>query len=461
MAITQGTKKSYDITAAVGTASGIGQDADVRQLYSWGDEVASLNPEESPFFVYLSNVAKVPVDSSVFRFTEDRTKTDFASRTFQISSSGYTGTVVAGTSYAFQVDASSASVDWLIKGQVFNIVTVYGTAGYAQVPVRIESTPIDMGSTTSFTGKVLDLSNVNISGYATVANDDYCQVIGTSFIEGSGAPDVWSDEISEDFGYTQIFKTAAELTNTAIATKYRGYANEWDRIWNLKLREHKVDIERAMLFGQRALQGNIRYTEGAVGHIVKNAEPLDADEALSYTSGVPYYRTVAAAEMIFDRLLSDFEVLYDPARGGSGDRLVLCSLPVITMFNKLADGNFLYESLQASTTHTPLGMNFEIKDGNFGHKLHTIDTIHGTAHLVKEPLFRGPSLGLMAFLDMNMIKYRPLVGNGLNRDTFIKTNVQSDDEDLRKDLILTEAGLELALPESHMLYNIEGFSQTL
>ena len=459
MAITQGTKKSYDITAAVGTASGIGQDADVRQLYSWGDEVASLNPEESPFFVYLSNVAKIPVDSSVFRFTEDRTKTEFASRTFQIN--GAIGTVVANSTYSFTVDANSASVDWLIKGQVFNVTTVYGTGGYAQVPVRIEDTPIDQGTTTSFTGKIIDLSNANVSGYNSIADDDFCQVVGTSFIEGSGAPDVWSNEISEDFGYTQIFKTAAELTNTAIATKYRGYADEWDRIWNLKLREHKVDIERAMLFGQRALRGNIRYTEGVIGHILKNANPSTSDAALSYTSGVPYYRSVAAAEMIFDRLLGDFEVLYDPARGGSGDRLVLCSLPVITMFNKLADGNFLYESLQASTTHTPLGMNFDIKDGNFGHKLHTIDTIHGTAHLVKEPLFRGPSLGLMAFLDMNMIKYRPLVGNGLNRDTFIKTNVQSDDEDLRKDLILTEAGLELALPESHMLYNIEGFSQTL
>jgi len=36
------------------------------------------------------------------------------------------------------------------------------------------------------------------------------------------------------------------------------------------------------------------------------------------------------------------------------------------------------------------------------------------------------------------------------------TNVQSADEDLRKDMILTEAGLEITLPESHALYNIEG-----
>ena len=72
---------------------------------------------------------------------------------------------------------------------------------------------------------------------------------------------VWSSEIEDDFGYTQIFKTAAEMTNTAIATNYRGYANEWNRIWAMKLREHKVDIERAMLFSQRARSNSIQYTD--------------------------------------------------------------------------------------------------------------------------------------------------------------------------------------------------------
>ena len=35
------------------------------------------------------------------------------------------------------------------------------------------------------------------------------------------------------------------MSNTAMATVMRGYASEWDRIWSMKLREHKVDIERA------------------------------------------------------------------------------------------------------------------------------------------------------------------------------------------------------------------------
>ena len=84
-----------------------------------------------------------------------------------------------------------------------------------------------------------------------------------------------------------------------------------------------------------------------------------------------------------------------------------------------------------------------------------IDTIHGRLNLVKEPLFRGIASGFMLMADMSQVAYRPLVGNGVNRDTHVISNVQSDDEDLRKDMILTESGLEVTLSESHALYNIE------
>jgi len=34
--------------------------------------------------------------------------------------------------------------------------------------------------------------------------------------------------------------------------------------------------------------------------------------------------------------------------------------------------------------------------------------------------------------------------------------VQQADEDLRKDMILTEAGLEVSLPETHALIHLQG-----
>ena len=453
-----GSLKSSDITAQTSDA-GVGQRPDARRIFNFGDRVAELTPEESPFFVYLNKVSKAPTDDPVFRYLENRNKISFSDRSFLIK--GAVGTVAAGSSYSFTVDtAGAAAVEYLVKGMVFSVGTIDTTAGYGQALVRVDGSISHGASDSSFTGKVIDVSAV--TGSDSIADNDVAQIIGTSFEEGSGSPDVWSSELEDGFGYTQIFKTAAEMTNTAYATRYRGYPDEWSRIWASKLREHKVDIERAMLFGQKARVGGIQYTEGLVGHILKNTSPVVDDSAFSYASGNAYHRSVAQSEMTYDRLLSDLEVIFDPARGGASDKLVLCSLPVITFFNKLGADAFLNQSMQSgSSTNVNTGAslaryNMSERQGAFGHSITVIDTIHGRLNLVKEPLFRGQASGFMLMADMSQLAYRPLIGNSINRDTQVMTNVQSADEDLRKDMILTEAGLEVTLAESHALYNLEG-----
>jgi hypothetical protein len=455
MAFNQGQLKSSQITAA-STSAGYGQAPDQRKLYDFSDRVAELMPEESPFFVYLSQVAKVATDDNIFRYLENRTVTNYTSRNFNLAADVNGGSAVsAGNLYDFTVDdAAGGSIGFITKGMVLAVKSVDDTNGYSQVLVRVESAPNVQSANTTFSGRVIEVSNAGVAGYNVLSDNDEAQIVGTSFGEGTGSPDTFSDTLEDDFGYTQIFKTACELTNTAIATRYRGYANEFDRIWAQKLREHKVDIERAMLFGQKARVNGVQYTEGLVGHIVKNVAPVTDNSAFSYSSGNAYYRSVAQAELTYDRLLADLEVIFDPARGGSSERLVLASLPVITFFNKMGDGAFIDASVGQSSS--PFRVNMNNVQGSFGHNLMEINTVHGSMYLVKEPLFRGIASGFMLMADMSKLAYRPLVGNGLNRDTQIMTNVQNADEDLRKDMILTEAGLEITLPECHALYNVEG-----
>jgi len=455
MAFNQGQLKSSQITAA-STSAGYGQAPDQRKLYDFSDRVAELMPEESPFFVYLSQVAKVATDDNIFRYLENRTVTNYTARNFSLAADVNGGSAVsAGNLYDFTVDdAAGGSIGFITKGMVLAVKSVDSDAGYSQVLVRVESAPNVQSANTTFSGRVIELSNSGVTGYNVLSDNDEAQIVGTSFGEGSGSPDTFSDTLEDDFGYTQIFKTACELTNTAIATRYRGYANEFDRIWAQKLREHKVDIERAMLFGQKARVNGLQYTEGLVGHIVKNVAPVTDNSAFSYSSGNAYYRSVAQSELTYDRLLADLEVIFDPARGGSSERLVLASLPVITFFNKMGDGAFIDASVGQSSS--PFRVNMNNVQGSFGHNLMEINTVHGSMYLVKEPLFRGIASGFMLMADMSKLAYRPLVGNGLNRDTQIMTNVQNADEDLRKDMILTEAGLEITLPECHALYNVEG-----
>ena len=427
----------------VGTPGSAASGYHTRRLFNFSDRVADLAPDESPFFVYLSKVAKVPTDDPQFRFLEDRTKISMTDRSFLIK--GEETIPAAGSSLTYNVDSGGASVDWLIKGMVF-VIGQENSSVSDPVIVRIESNPIDNGTDTSFTGKTI--SGADAGG---TVDDAKCTVIGTSFSEGSGSPDVFSEELDNDFGYTQIFKTACEMSNTARATRYRGYEDEFQRIWNLKLREHKVDIERAMLFGQRASVGGIQYSEGIAGHILANGTAVTGTNNLAYTAGAPYFRSATASELTYDRILSDFEVVYDPARGGSDSKLALASLPVITFFNKLGSTSFIDQSIG-----NELRYNIEKTEGSFGHTVLQVETIHGTMNLVKEPLFRGFSSGFLCMVDMDNVAYRPLVGNGVNRDTQIMTNVQSADEDLRKDMIMTEAGLEVSLPESHMLIQLQG-----
>jgi hypothetical protein len=416
-------------------------DLSTRRLYDFSDRIAELAPEESPFFVYLSKVGKVPTTDSQFRFLEDRTKIAMTDRSFVIS------TDLAAVSAGATVTATLAAAQpWLIKGMVVSVESNTGNSGgpnhaNARIDAINSSTSIDI---TWLTNPGTD-ADPGASAKATV--------IGTAFGEGSGAPDVFSQKLDNDYGYTQIFKTACEMSNTARATVYRGYADEWQRIWNLKLREHKIDIERAMLFGQRATAGGVQYTDGLAGHIMANGQGQTKEDAeqLEYTEGQAYLKTVAAGSLTYDVLLRDLEVVFDPARGGSSSKLALCSLPVISLFNKLGDGvGFVGDSMGGSNRY-----NFDASQGTFGHKVMKIDTVHGDLSLVKEPLFRGMSGEFMLLADLDHVSYRPLVGNGVNRDTSITTNVQQADEDLRKDMILTEAGLEVTLPETHALFNFE------
>ncbi len=432
-----------------------------RRLYDFSDRVAELSPEESPFFVYLSKVGKVPTTDSQFRFLEDRTKVAMTDRSFLLKGA-VTALAAEGSDDTVVFDTSAGgSVDWVIPGMVVAIGDIDGNDVPTTANVRINS--ISQGGSDT-TCNITVISHTATTGTLAVADNSKCTVIGTSFGEGSGAPDVFSQKMENDYGFTQIFKTACEMSNTARATVYRGYADEWDRIWNLKLREHKVDIERAMLFGQKGSAGGIQYTEGIVGSTIAEGygNVVNDGGVLSYNEGKPYYKSNASSQWTYDDMLTDFEVIFDPARGGSSSKLALASLPVISHFNKIGVGGFIGGSmLDGTSTAVNTGAsrnsyNFSAAQGAFGHMVTKVDTIHGDITLVKEPLFRGFAAGFMQMVDLDHVSYRPLVGNGMNRDTSITTNVQQADEDLRKDMILTEAGLEVTLPETHALINLEG-----
>jgi len=451
--------KSSDAFYVGPTTGGQAPQHGQRRRHNFGDRVYKLAPQETPFFAYLNAVGKFPTDDPVFRVLEDRAPTKWADRTWatnSASSKRITPGATAGDAWSYDGGADIPVIAGdgaeLIGGMLCQAI-VWSAEVPQQGTVRIISVSSD----------TVQLQTVNtcakFAGILDADKDVSFQVIGTSFAEGTGAPDSFGYDIEDTFGYTQIFKTSAHMSNTAMATVMRGYASEWDRIWSMKLREHKVDIERAMLFNNKGSVDGRQYTDGIIGNIIKSGAAFQSTDgsALAYDSGKPYIRVVdispegvdADSEANYDRFLKDFEVIFAPERGGADQKFVMASLPVVTYMNQLKNG-FMSSSPDSGTMK--YNLSFSDAEGGLGHKVMKVDTVHGSLAIVRNPLLKGIGKSMMVGVDLDNVKYRPLVGNGINRDTYIDTNVQGVDEDARKDLILTEAGLEVCMPESHFLY---------
>ena len=226
------------------------------------------------------------------------------------------------------------------------------------------------------------------------------------------------------------------FSNTALATEYRGIKNEFQRIWTDKLMEHKMDIEQAMLFGM-----------GSASNEASGTPTRQTWGMLPYTEQNGKIYTMSYASSGYDAFLDAMEDFFAPESGNSGNKLVLASRKVITYLNKLGNGSFLNNSVGSSQYR----LDIQSIKGAFGHQVTIVNTIFGNLHFVAEPLLRGLWEDYCIAIDMKNVAYRPLVGNGMSRDTFIETNVQDNGVDGRQDQVITEAGLEISLPETHAI----------
>ena len=83
-----------------------------------------------------------------------------------------------------------------------------------------------------------------------------------------------------------------------------------------------------------------------------------------------------------------------------------------------------------------------------------IATVYGNMNIARCVALDSTDVKILA-LNMNNVAYRPLVGNGVNRDTAVYVGVQNLENtgvDKRVDIILTEAGFEFMMPESHAIW---------
>ena len=445
------------------TATGVSLD-DTRRQFNFGERVAELAPQQSPFFVYLSKVAKKATNDPVFKFLEQRHQ--WQRRNFKVSTA-LTWTFEAGPTIAdadsdnlvlscdydqygkisgSASDATNNACHFLVPGSIIAMKADNGTVYRFRITtgatVTHSGTDGSSGITTiTVTGGGDEIVPIDTptSGTLTFSALNKGQIIGSAYAEGTDSPVGWEDKLFDREGYCQIFKTGMNIfSGTALATEYRGIANEFQRIWQDKLMEHKMDLEQAMLFGYGAASNETSTT----------AAPLRYSWGIiPYTNTYGKIYNMSYSSSGYDAFLDAMEDFFAPESGNSGNKLVLSSRKVITYLNKLGNGSFLNNSVGSSQYR----LDVQNVPGAFGHSVTVVNTIFGNLHFVAEPLLRGPWEDYCVAVDMKNVAYRPLVGNGVSRDTFIETNVQDNGIDGRQDQIITEAGLEISVPETHAI----------
>ena len=447
------------------TPGGISID-DTRRVFNFGDRVAELAPQQSPFFVYLSKVAKKATNDPVFKFLEQRhqwQRRNFLVQTGDTLADG--GAITANGSATLAADedlvlhckydqygkiATSEPCNFIMPGAVIAIKADDGEV----YRFRVDENATFSSSTSSYSAASPAAAQVHhdtngvttINAEACIALQDIPQdtvvsagnagaVIGSSYAEGTDSPIGWEDKLYDREGYTQIFKTGMSIfSGTSLATEYRGIKNEFQRIWQDKLMEHKMDIEQAMLFGY-----------GASSNETGGAPVRQTWGIVPYTNTYGKVYNMSYSSSGYDAFLDAMEDFFAPESGNSGNKLVLASRKVITYLNKLGNGSFMNNSVGSSQYR----LDVANVPGSFGHNVTVVNTIFGNLHFVAEPLLRGPWEDYCVCVDLKNVAYRPLVGNGVSRDTFIETNVQDNGVDGRTDQIITEGGLEISLPETH------------
>ena len=488
---------------------------DLRRKYNFGDRVSELAIAQDPFFRMVSKISKRPTDDPEFKFTERRpsfhkryayvtgwSASSFAGDAGTMNQATVTSTLVDGagdiiyvqmetdyksagnitniygsSSSAFKVGASGTMPTFYMKDQLVKIPfqntnaaaataanacivddyivgKVIAATEYPSVEAVVLKLEVVRPLVSHATGTELSgwgaggTSDQGLGGAGTTAAEtaNFTQlqleaarsyVVGSSHGQGSGYPESWKDQpFSTSYGRTQIWKTAMAMDNTTRATVLKYEPNEWARIWKEKLIEHKWDIEQSLLFGSQHKSSDGSWqTQGAIDYILSYCNVFSLSES-SKTQ---------------DDFLDDMSNFLDPRYNNANASLFMCDTSTYNWLHKLS--GYFQNNLEVSPNFRA-DMSLSNKKKVFGVDMSVISTPYGDMNVTRNIHLDGSEVKIAA-VNMKYAKYRPLVGNGVNRDTAVYVGVQTLENsgiDRRVDLIQTEAGMEFQMPEAHAVW---------
>lgn len=291
-------------------------------------------------------------------------------------------------------------------------------------------------------------------GTIALADNDVCIVIGNARGEGSSSPDAWSDELSTVWNSCQIFKTPLQVTGTLEAAVLRGESSELARLRRQKGQEHKMQKEKAFLFGKRlggtGLSGSSDSfaddgRTDADGNLIRTTYGLiPAIEEYGYTSGDDQNVFTCDSSYAYADFVDDMEKVFQYVPEAGVKRAFVGA------------GALGYWSKMDTSTAGTLGKNSgwtvnlgDMKRDALGFNYRVLETPHGMLQLIPTPALRGPYNKYMVVVSEENLfhaQYRPMV---------YQANIKQDNAfDGVKDQFMSDEGLGVQLIESHKLFKI-------
>jgi hypothetical protein len=379
---------------------------------------------------------------------------------------GATAVLSAGTSYTVAVADDD---DFLVRNQIWIQDVPLSNTTYTQVKGVI--TAVVNGMITFFcvetTGTILNSTNLTTGGtkgpvgaVAIVAGTVSQE--GSSALTGRAVPPSYSSNLTQIFRDTVGPFTRSALKQPATFDKtglYRETAED-------ALRAHMTQIEMAFLFGTKRTDNVVDPVTGETtprrmtGGVVYWLEQWEAaNSVMRGGSGAPAVtldsddnkRIISAGSagtagtMTWAHWNTYLERAFRCTNDKSFEKIFMCGSGFLAAVNAVLE------------TRATLNKDFGVQKV-YGMNITTWETSFGTVHFKTHPLFSQNAYlrnsGLL--LDIQNLRYRPLNDS----DTTLLDNRQARDYDGRKDEWITEAGLEVNLPESCMfIKNLQILSQ--
>ncbi len=282
----------------------------------------------------------------------------------------------------------------------------------------------------------------------TTSTDDYLFVVGNAYGEGTNAGTAWSDELSVVYNQCQIFKTPLQITGTLLEASLRGESSELARLREQKSQEHKVQKERAFLFGRSPINTSGGFNDNSLsdtnGNVVRSTMGiLPAIEKHGASSGDDQnIFEISEASYSYGSFVDDMEKVFQYVPE-AGIKRAFCGMGAMSYWSKMAGSSGL-----AGNSGWTVNLA-DMKRDSLGFNYRTLETPHGALQLIPTPVLRDAyNKTMLVVSDDNLF-------HAQYRAPKFQANILTDDAyDGVKDQYFSDEGIGVTLIESHKKFSI-------